>query len=175
MNRMQSDEKRRTLMRNIVLVLALGGLVALTSSADAASCSIRGTSRTCEITCAGTCSGGNHAICDSNADGYCTLCGQSGTQTIFGTSGKDWICGKGGDDNLYGAPLGTSSSDDDVIAGDGGHDFIQGGSGDDELVGGSGDDVIRGGEGTNALLGGTGDDDLDNSQSSRWKRALHNN
>lgn len=61
------------------------------------------------------------------------------------------VCGAGDDTFLGG-------SENDVVFGDDGNDFISLGNGDDAAVGGNGNDHIIGGNDTKLIFGGAGDD-----------------
>lgn len=58
------------------------------------------------------------------------------------------------------ANLGSNSSGDDVLYGQGGNDWLLGGQGTDYLDGGADDDVLLSDAGSDVLLGGDGDDML---------------
>ena len=51
-----------------------------------------------------------------------------------------------------------AGDDDDVLAGEAGHDFLAGGAGDDTIGGGTGSDTLNGGSGSDLLQGGGGAD-----------------
>ncbi|MFC1537140.1 calcium-binding protein, partial [Pseudomonadota bacterium] len=55
----------------------------------------------------------------------------------------------------------TGSDRNDLILGEGGIDFLNGGLGNDALFGGDGFDRLDGGEGNDTLVGGTGNDTID--------------
>jgi Ca2+-binding RTX toxin-like protein len=54
--------------------------------------------------------------------------------------------------------IGTNSSD--VLPGNSGPDYLDGGNGDDRLIGGVGNDTLLGGNGNDRLIGGVGNDTL---------------
>ena len=81
------------------------------------------------------------------------LLAQYGNQSA--TADSDFIMG-GDADNLF-AGLGGN----DVIDGGAGDDLLDGGEGNDDLRGGDGDDVLLGGNGDDILSGGTGIDEFD--------------
>ncbi len=144
-------------MRIVMSAVLTAMIVLLASQADAGTCKIDGVTRSCDFDCpSGTaCTAPSHAGCDDDPlDGYCTICGRSGTQFIIGTSGADWICGKGGNDFIL------AGDGADLVDGGGGNDEIYGDGGDDVLVGGGGNDLINGGVGTDSLDGGSGNDEL---------------
>src|SRR5215212_9340599 len=58
------------------------------------------------------------------------------------------------------APDLTGLSDRDLIIGDNGINFIDGGPGDDTLLGGDGNDFLFGGAGQDSLVGGFGGDQM---------------
>ncbi|WP_197410485.1 calcium-binding protein [Sphingopyxis sp. H081] len=71
------------------------------------------------------------------------------------TSDGDFIMG-GDTDNLF-AGLGGG----DIIDGGAGDDTLNGGDGNDDLRGGRGEDILNGGDGDDILSGGTGADEFD--------------
>lgn len=82
---------------------------------------------------------------------------------VWAASGNDTVCIETDDAVVWGGPgddwiSGGSSEDwlkgqkgDDTIYGNGGHDVIWGGGGDDRLFGGRGDDELRGDTGNDSL------------------------
>lgn len=71
-------------------------------------CRIEGPTRACEVYCNGSCTAPAHATCDTNSDGWCTICGADSILTstsddiVFAEAGTDTIEGGGGADQLYG-------------------------------------------------------------------------
>ena len=169
-------------MKRFSVVLGIAALVCLgfAAQSQAQSCSYKGTSYACDISCSNSptqCAQIGKPFCDNNSDGFCTICGGTYNDVINGTSGRDLICGKSGDDDINGADgndvlLGDGGNDeidgengDDFVDGGTGNEWIEGGPGDDELSGGNGmdyifgeagNDVVRGGDGPDYLFGGEG-------------------
>jgi Ca2+-binding RTX toxin-like protein len=80
---------------------------------------------------------------------------------LSGTSDNDIINGFAGDDWLYGYDgndILNGGSGNDRLYGYAGNDLLSGGSGVDVLSGGDGNDVLNGGSGKDALYGGDGQD-----------------
>ncbi len=156
-------------MKSLGIATAVMAMVAFgTTTAWAVSCSINGTSYTCEATCSGTgaCNvetGLGHSACDSvlgggNGDGFCTICGDGSNNNITGTNGADIICGKGGNDTIT-ADNSTSVGGADMVNGEGGNDTVFGRVGNDLILGGDGNDTLKGGDGDDEV-DGQDDDDL---------------
>lgn len=112
-------------------------------------------------------------------DGFVTLRGEAGNDTIlsgfgfdrmFGDDGADLIQSTGGVKLMFGGAgsdtlLGDDARDalfgeagNDSIRGGAGGDFLSGGEGDDNLDGEDGDDTADGGLGADSMLGGAGVD-----------------
>ena len=79
------------------------------------------------------------------------------------TTENDTIAGTSGDDIFHGG-AGDDSIDgeggNDVLKGGGGKDTLYGGDGNDKLWGNNGNDVLKGGGGKDTLYGGDGNDKL---------------
>lgn len=77
--------------------------------------------------------------------------GASGEDTLFGTAGRDF---------LYGCFPETAmdETDDNLIFGLDGIDYIHGSDGDDDIYGGDGPDIIVGRGGHDLIVGGPGED-----------------
>lgn len=88
------------------------------------------------------------------------IMGTGGPDIIWGGGGIDRICQPDGDEsNLL--DLGPAVTDGiDVVHGDGGGDYIDGGSDGDQLYGDIGEDFLHGGDGNDVLNGGAQDDRL---------------
>ncbi len=80
------------------------------------------------------------------------LSGSAFADTLIGDNRDNVLAGRGGDDFLDGR------RGDDTILGGGGADFMRGQFGNDRLEGGDGNDVLRGDYGDDVMLGGAGDD-----------------
>jgi len=74
-------------------------------------------------------------------------------QTILGTDGDDVLIADSDSNPSHG-----ELSDDYILDGGAGSDFLAGASGDDHLNGGTGEDILVGGLGKDTLYGGDGDD-----------------
>ncbi len=72
--------------------------------------------------------------------------GGAGNDVRYGTAWNDQLC--------------TGIAGHDLLVGNGGNDFIDGGAGDDTLEGGDGNDAIFGGAGENIIGGGKGNDQI---------------
>jgi Ca2+-binding RTX toxin-like protein len=137
-------------MTATALVTLYGGVLADT-------CTVNGTTRTCDFVC-GFPSNPPNPPCvainnDVNGDGVRTTCGSTlGGNTIQGGSADEVICGRDGDDTV------TGSGGDDQINGADGDDTIDGGNGSDVIEGGLGSDTITGASGDDTLSGNTGQD-----------------
>lgn len=172
-------------MRHVMRFLIVAcGLVALTAAALADTCTVAGTTRTCDFVCgfpssqANPCQAINN---DINGDGFKTTCGStSGGNFIKGSNNDEVLCGRDGDDNIEASggndQINTAGGNDTVDAGSG-NDIVEGGTGSDNLVGGSGNDtiyaisssdfstndggnVIDGGNNDDTIWGAGGDDDI---------------
>ena len=79
-----------------------------------------------------------------------------GIEHIVGSNHNDVLAGDGEDNLLDGG------DGDDVLYGGpaGGDDMMYGGNGDDRIFGGRGNDILTGGEGNDVLKGGPGEDTL---------------
>ena len=93
-----------------------------------------------------------HAVKYGEAEGD-TL---TGIEHIVGSNHNDVLAGDGEDNLLDGG------DGDDVLYGGpaGGDDMMYGGNGDDRIFGGKGNDILTGGEGNDVLKGGPGEDTL---------------
>jgi Ca2+-binding RTX toxin-like protein len=76
----------------------------------------------------------------------------TGMENVLGSAHDDWIAGDEGHNVLDGA------GGDDYLAGAGGEDHLLGGDGDDTLDGGDGDDLLEGGPGLDTILPSAGSD-----------------
>ena len=86
------------------------------------------------------------------------MCGEAGSDQLWGGSGDDALHGNDGSDLLFGG------GGNDRLDGGEDDDFLLGNYGDDKLAGGAGDDLLWGGEGADTLHGG-GNDTLHRSPS----------
>ncbi len=110
----------------------------------------------------------------TGGDGDDTLRGSKANDLLSGGMGNDTLRGGSGNDQLYGGTSNASAdqvrhemedvTDDDLIHGKRGDDFIDGGMGDDTLHGGKGKDKLFGGMGDDTLYGGKGVDHLEGGQ-----------
>ena len=82
----------------------------------------------------------------------------AGWQNTLG-GGTDWLSDI---ENIYG------SAYNDILTGDGNHNWLYGGSGNDALTGGGANDHLFGGAGNDQLFGGEGDDALYGGSGSDW-------
>lgn len=101
-------------------------------------------------------------------DGNDELVADEGDDTLYGGDGDDRLFGMAGSDALHGGEgddwvqdwIEASTSDVNILRGDGGKDVLISSKGQDTLYGGSGDDHLQGGANNDVLYGGTGVDVL---------------
>jgi Ca2+-binding RTX toxin-like protein len=148
-------------MRNVIrLLMTATALVTLYGGVLADTCTVGGTTRTCDFVCGfPSFPPGVACTCinqDINGDGVATTCGStSGPNLIQCLNNNEMICGRDSADS---------------IDGNGGNDQINGGGGNDTIDAGGGDDVVEGGDGADVIEGGSGDDDIygTSSATSDW-------
>src|SRR5262245_34382783 len=102
-------------MKSFILVLSGALCLGLAGAVLAATCTIGGISRTCDVVCTNAdCTIQTSHCNDGAADGYCAICGTSANENIQGTDLSDWICGKGGNDVINSFVSSSSTNADSV-------------------------------------------------------------
>ncbi|NBX70866.1 MAG: hypothetical protein EBQ98_03040 [Actinobacteria bacterium] len=151
---MSALAKRLKVQSFVIFTVLCAGLVAVPSSAQAASATCNGLVAT--ITSSARVINGT-----SGAD--VIVVQGAGVHSVNSGNGNDVICGSVGDDTINSGP-----GNDTVLAGDGndvissldGNDTVNGGSGNDTISSSAGNDTIAGGDGNDALTAGDGSDQI---------------
>lgn len=126
-------------------IVAMGGIVGVTTASAAANCTIGPGVTQTDTTVTG--SSANDTIDCTNSNPGKTINGNGGNDTITGTAFQDTITGGAGNDTI------TGGVGDDVLSGGIGSDTITGSAGNDTLSGPGIDLAV------DKLNGGTGTDD----------------
>jgi len=151
---MSALAKRLKVQSFVIFTVLCAGLVAVPSSAQAASATCNGLVAT--ITSSARVINGT-----SGAD--VIVVQGTGVHSVNAGAGNDVICGSVGDDTINSGP-----GNDTVLAGDGndvissldGNDTVNGGAGNDTISAGTGNDTVTGGDGNDAIAAGDGSDSI---------------
>ena len=103
---------------------------------------------------------GTETVAYTDAEGNTLMLTVPDIEHLIGSDHNDLLAGDGRDNWLDGG-----GGDDRLYGGpDGGDDVLAGGEGDDRLYGGKGNDTLEGGPGDDQLMGGPDDDRLDGGE-----------